>query len=269
MHGSTSPSKNRCPACSQRQVAPTSATTSRTGSASGSMPKSPEQRQAGQRRGPGRAGPWRSRRGNPPGSTHHLSTGRPRRAVRAIARPTPASRREPAPRTPPAGVRQSGHAVPASAASDRSRAASPGQPSAENRPGSRQLRRVRQGCSTAAEVSVDLPETLGHRALCSSHHRPTCCHRQQDRVVGASPNAVSFRTEGRDTRRRRSAAGPSAGHQRSSSGGGGRAADIDHTPRHPRVVLRATGHASSSPAGRAGQGSTDPTPVGDMGLLSE
>ena len=132
------------------------------------MPKSPEQRQAGQRRGPGRAGPWRSRRGNPPGSTHHLSTGRPRRAARAIARPTPASRREPAPRTPPAGVRQSGHAVPASAASDRSRAASPGQPSAENRPGSRQLRRVRQGCSTAAEVSVDLPETLGHRALCSS-----------------------------------------------------------------------------------------------------
>jgi len=51
-----------------------------------------------------RAGPWRSRRGNPPGSTHHPPTGRPRRAVRAIARPTPASRREPAPRTPPAGV---------------------------------------------------------------------------------------------------------------------------------------------------------------------
>ena len=91
----------------------------------------------------------------------------PRSASNRAAHPCIATRARSAD-TACRGVRQSGHAVPVSAASDRSRAASPGQPSAENRPGSRQLRRVRQGCSTAAEVSVDLPETLGHRALCSS-----------------------------------------------------------------------------------------------------
>ena len=165
MHGSTSPSKNRCPACSQRQVAPTSATTSRTGSASGSMPKSRSNVRLGSvavQGWPLEKSPRKSAGKHVP-PAHWPSS--PRSASNRAAHPCIATRAR------SADTACRGASVRSRSTRQRSvgsESSSQSRPAAENRPGSRQLRRVSQGCSTAAEVSVDLPETLGHRALCSS-----------------------------------------------------------------------------------------------------
>ena len=79
---------------------------SRTGAASGSMPKSRSSVRVGKRRGPGLA-LRRSRRGSRPGSTRRRPTGRRRRAARAAGRPSPRSRRAPARPRPRRAARRS------------------------------------------------------------------------------------------------------------------------------------------------------------------